>query len=36
MFGEAVQMEEYMTVIPWVWTHLYKEDPITAIESPKA
>ena len=35
MFGEPFQMEEWMTVIPWVWTYLYKEDPITSIESAK-
>ena len=33
MFGESVQMEEWMTVLPWVWTYLYKEDPITSIQS---
>ena len=24
-----------MTVLPWVWMYLYKEDPITAVESAK-
>ena len=25
-----------MTVLPWVWIYLYKEDPITAIKLEKA
>ena len=36
MFGDPVQMEDWMTVLPWVWTYLYKEDPITAIDQAKA
>ena len=36
MFGEPIQMEDWMTVLPWVWTCLYKEDPITALEMAKA
>ena len=36
MFGALVPIEDWMTVLPWVWTYLYKEDPITAIEQAKA
>ena len=36
MFGTPVSMEDWMTVLPWAWTYLYKEDPITAIEQAKA
>ena len=36
MFGDLVQMEKWMTILPWVWTYLYKEDPITAIKLAKA
>ena len=36
MFGTPVPIEDWMTVLPGVWTYLYKEDPITAIEQAKA
>ena len=36
MFGDPVPIKEWMTVLPWVWTYLYKEDPITAIDQAKA
>ena len=36
MFGELVLMEEWMTGLPWVWTYLYKEDPLTALDEAKA
>ena len=36
IFGDPVRMEEWMIVLPWVWTYLYKEDPITAIDEAKA
>ena len=36
MFGELVRMEDWMTVLPWVWTYLYKEDPVTVLEMGKA
>ena len=36
MFGQPIKMEDWMTVLPWVWTYLYKEDPITAIDEAKA
>ena len=36
MFDEQVQMEDWMTVLPWVWTYLYKEDLVTALEMAKA
>ena len=36
MFGDPIKMEDWMTVLPWVWMYLYKEDPITAKEIAKA
>ena len=36
MFGQPIKMEDWMTVLPWVWTYLYKEDPVTALEMAKA
>ena len=36
MLGEPVKIKAWMTVLPWVWTYLYKEDPITIIELAKA
>ena len=36
MFGKPVPMEHWMTVLPWVWTYLQKENPITGIDAPKA
>ena len=36
MFGDPVGMEDWMMVLPWVWTYLFKEDPITAIDQEEA
>ena len=36
VFGEPVQMEQWMILLPWVWTYLYKEDPITVIDEARA
>ena len=36
MFGKLVPMEHWMTVLPWVWTYLQKENPLTGINAPKA
>ena len=29
MFGEPIQAESGMTVLPWVWSYVNKEDPLT-------
>ena len=36
MFGEPIQAKHWMTVLPWVWTYLQKENPLTGIDAPKA
>ena len=28
MFGEPIQAKHWMTVLPWVWTYLQKENPL--------
>ena len=35
MFGEPIQAKHWMTVLPWVWTYLQKEIPLTGIDAPK-
>ena len=36
MFGDPVEEEQGMTILPWVWTYLYKEDPLTGIDIEKS
>ena len=36
MFGDPIPAKEWMTVLPWVWTYLQKENPLTGIDAPKA
>ena len=36
IFGDPVQAEDWMTVLPWVWTYLHNENSLTSIDAPKA
>ena len=36
MFGEPILAKYWMTVLPWVWTYLQKENLLTEIDAPKA
>ena len=36
MFGAPIDKHEDMTTLPWVWTYLNKEDPLTGEEQPKS
>ena len=36
MFGKSVLAKHWMMVLPWVWTYLQKENPLTGIDAPKA
>ena len=36
MFGEPILAKHWMTVLPWVWMYLQKENPLTGIDAPKA
>ena len=35
MFGEPILAKHWMIVLPWVWTYLQKENPLTGIDAPK-
>jgi len=36
MFGEPVEEEQRTTLLQWVWTYLYKEDPLTGLDIEKS
>ena len=36
MFGDPVPAQEDMTILPWVWTYIEKENPLTGIVEPKS
>jgi hypothetical protein len=29
MFGDPVKANQWMTILPWVWSYVNKEDPLT-------
>jgi hypothetical protein len=29
MFGDPVKADPWMTILPWVWSYVNKEDPLT-------
>ena len=36
MIGDPVMRENFITVLPWVWTYLQKEDHLSGGEIPKS
>ena len=36
MFAELCERPPNATVLPWVWTYLFKENPMTGIDEPKS
>ena len=36
MVGDPIPAKEWTTILPWVWTYLQKENPLTDINAPKA
>jgi len=36
MFGTPIPPEEHMTILRWVWTYLYKLDPVHFTDNPKS
>jgi hypothetical protein len=29
MFGDPVKANQWMTILPWVWSYVKKDDPLT-------
>ena len=36
MFGELCNLPPGAKVLPWAWNYMYKENPLTGIDKPKA